>query len=340
MSAVQTLELNMSAERDEQARARMIRLHGDLTAPSAAALVQAVSAAIASGSSEVAIDVRAAKAADVVGLATLLQCTEAAKRASVTLSVIAPDILHGSFTKARLCDDIPFVTAFDDADAIVEVVEAPRHAEGAPFVAQTRRIGLRQPTWDELALFERWANERWLDEMVGSDLLYRVRHLGPYHPDVVAEVFASPTSLILLVEPLESPGRPVGFVRLFDIQLAEGIGFLETVVTSGDSLRKGWGVDASRVLLAYAMDVLGTVRVEAKVYGYNVLSANALRRNGFREEGVLRAAHRYHGERWDILVFAILEDGLRAQRSRGHYPYFGFWGAGEDSLKPAVVVAD
>jgi RimJ/RimL family protein N-acetyltransferase len=286
------------------------------------------------------VDLRDAKAADVVGLAALLRCSSAAQGAGAAFSVVASDTLHSFVTAARLCEEIPFVTGLADTGAVAEIVEAPRLAQEAPPVARTSRVGLRQPTWDELALFERWASDRCLDEMVGSDLLYRCRHLGPYHPDFVAEMFGSPTSLTLLVEPLDFPGQPVGFVRLYDIQLAEGIAFLETVITSRESLRKGWGVEASRLLLAYAMDVLGTQRVEAKAYAYNVLSANALRRNGFREEGVLRAAHRYHGERRDILVFSILEEEMRAQRTRGDYPYLGFWNEPPVSLESQCSATD
>ena len=268
------------------------------------------------------MDLRSAKTADVVGLAALLQCGGAVEAAGA-------DVLRGrrgfaadALLAARLLDEIPFVTAFDEAEVavVVDTVDAPQLTDAAPVLARAARIGLRQPTWDELALFGRWAADRCLDEMVGSELLYRCRHLGPYHPDFVNDVLASPSSITLFVEPFAMPGHPVGFVRLYDIQLAEGIGFLETVVTTGESLRKGWGVEASRLLLAYAMDVLGIHRVEAKAYSYNVLSANALRRNGFHQEGVLRGAHRYQGQRWDILVFSILAEEMRAQRTRERYP--------------------
>ena len=74
------------------------------------------------------------------------------------------------------------------------------------------------------------------------------------------------------------------------------------------------------------MDALEIHRVEAKVYAYNVLSVNSLRRNGFQQEGVLREAKTYRGKRWDILVFAILEDEMRAQRAQESFPYMGFWG--------------
>jgi len=299
--------------------------HGDLPVAIARELCGAVSDAVGEAPASVTVDLRGAKTADVVGLAALLQCGAAVERAGATFSVVADNALRGAILAARLFDEIPFVTGVDDAEAVVDTVEAPRLPAAAPLLARSARIGLRRPAWDELALFGRWAADRCLDEMVGSELLYRCRHLGAHHPDFVEEVLASPTSLTLFVEPLAMPGHPVGFVRLYGIQLSEGIAFLETVVTTGESLRKGWGVEASRLLLAYAMDALGIHRVEAKAYGYNVLSANALRRNGFHQEGVLRGAHRYQGQRWDILVFAILAEEMRAQRGRERYPYLGFW---------------
>ena len=160
--------------------------------------------------------------------------------------------------------------------------------------------------------------------MVGSQLLYRCRHLGPYHPDFVAQVLHDPTALTLLVVPREAAAEPVGFVRLYNIHLTETLGFLETAVVAR-SRRAAWGITASRLLLAYAMDAVGIRRVEAKVYAYNVLSVNALERNGFRQEGVLREARVYDGRRWDILVFAILDQEMREQRARDRFPYMGFW---------------
>jgi RimJ/RimL family protein N-acetyltransferase/ABC-type transporter Mla MlaB component len=310
---------------EERTGTRVIRVHGDLTLAIAKDLCGAVSDAVGEAPAAVAIDLHGVKRADVVGLAALLQCGAVAEAAGATFAVVAEDALRGAIMAARLFDEIPFATAVEDGEGAAATVEASRVPDAAPVLACSRRIALRQPTWDELALFGRWAADRCLDEMVGSELLYRGRHLGAYHPDFVQEVLVSPTSLTLFVEPLAMPGHPVGFVRLYDIQLAEGIGFLETVVTTGESLRKGWGVEASRLLLAYAMDALGIHRVEAKAYSYNVLSANALRRNGFRQEGVLRGAHRYQGQRWDILVFSILADEMRAQRARERFPYLGLW---------------
>jgi len=55
-------------------------------------------------------------------------------------------------------------------------------------------------------------------------------------------------------------------------------------------MRRGYGVEAGKLISYYGVDVLGVRRIEAKAYAYNVLSMNALRRNGFKQEGVLRQA--------------------------------------------------
>ena len=133
-------------------------------------------------------------------------------------------------------------------------------------------------------------------------------------------ILDNPSSLTVLVEPLGTRGEPVGFLRLYGIRLTSAIAFLETAVA-----RRGWGVEASRLLVAYAMDTLGLHRIEAKVYRYNTPSINALTRNSFQQEGVLRDACLHDGKRCDILVFSILEDEVRHQRQREQYPYMGFW---------------
>ena len=71
----------------------------------------------------------------------------------------------------------------------------------------------------------------------------------------------------------------MGFVRLYDIQLAEGSRSSDGR-HEGRIAAQGMGCRSVAAAPAYGLDVFGLQRVEAKAYGYNVLSANALRRNG------------------------------------------------------------
>lgn len=302
-----------------------LRVHEALTCRTAAAFCGAVDERLRAAPRRLWINLEEVKASDVVGLAALLQTVRRAESAGVPLSILPSAGVYRALLNAGILDDLPLEGPGSGPALSIPEPHGERPEAHPSFLVETPRFGLRPPSWDELGIFERWANDPLLEQMVGSQLLYRCRHLGPYHPDFAAQVLHDPTALTLLVLPLDAAAEPVGFVRLYNVQLAEAFAFLETAVVQARSLRAGWGIAASRLLLAYAMDAIGIRRVEAKVYAYNVLSINALKRNGFQQEGVLREARTYDGQRWDVLVFAILEPEMREQRARDRFPYMGFW---------------
>jgi anti-anti-sigma regulatory factor len=304
---------------------RVLRLADELTLRTSPALCRALEAAFDAGTSGLTLDLGHVKTCDVVGLATLVQAARRCTALGIGLAVLPSASLHATLFRAQVLDDVPLVTAVPDSPMLALEILDIDAVSPAPFLAHTRRVALRPPTWDELPLFQVWAEDPLLDQMVGSDLLYRCRHLGPYHPEFVSAVLHDPCALTLLVEPLAPLQRPVGFVRCHGVHLGQQFGFLETAVATVESLRRGWGIEASRLIVALARDVLALRRVEAKVYAYNVLSANALRRNGFTQEGVLREARVYNGERWDIQIFSLVESEMRAHRHREAFPYIGFW---------------
>jgi RimJ/RimL family protein N-acetyltransferase/ABC-type transporter Mla MlaB component len=300
-----------------------LRLAGDLTARAAPRLCEVVRERIAAGADTLRLDLTYVNHADVIGLAALLQCAQYAERIGTSLSIVPGSALYRVLVDAEIADQ------FNVAGEPVAAAQAPAGAtparDAGHVLARTARLTLRLPRWDDLARFLHWAEDPLLAQMVASDLLYRCRHLGPYHPDFLAGLFASPTALTVIVEPIGPDARPVGFLRLYDIHLAQGFAFLETAVSSPEAFRRGWGIQASRLLLAYASDALAILRVEAKAFQYNALSINSLNRNGFRQEGVLRRARIYNGLRWDIHVFSILDDEMEAQRQHETFPYMGFW---------------
>jgi RimJ/RimL family protein N-acetyltransferase/anti-anti-sigma regulatory factor len=305
------------------ARATTIAVRDELTIRTARRFCEAVDAALAAGVATLRLDVGDVKTVDVVGLAALLQAADRIAARGVESGIVLGSTTHTAALRARILEDLPPMIESAGGDATVIAAELDA---APPVLAASERLVLRHPTWDELALFETWARDPFLEQMVGSDLLYQCRHLGAYHPDYVTAVQADPTAVTALVHP-RGAERPVGFVRLYGICLSQQFGFLETAMASVGSVRRAWGIDASRLLLAYAVDTLELQRIEAKAYAYNVLSANSLRRNGFKDEGVLREARTYDGQRWDISVFSILAEEMRAERLRGRFPYMGLWSA-------------
>jgi [ribosomal protein S5]-alanine N-acetyltransferase len=178
------------------------------------------------------------------------------------------------------------------------------------------RVRLRTLTPKDLDLLTEWVDDPFLERMVGSEFLQAFKHVWDKSPAFYDAVLNDPTQVVLVVEANHGWSKPVGIVRLFNIHLLEGYAFLETIITDQKAIRRGFGVEAGKLITYYGVDALGLRRVEAKVYEYNVLSMNSLRRNGFQQEGVLRKAW-FDGERyWDVIVFGILKDEIEGVRRR------------------------
>ncbi len=266
------------------------------------------------------LDLRQVARTDVFGLAALLQSVQRARAGGITVRVLGNALVRNAIVEAHLAGEL----ALDDCTT------AKHHAsittrEPRRYLAETERMGLRVPRESDLPFFAEWAASDELEQLVGSDLLYRCRHLGVEHPGVRSAVLADSTAVTLLIEPREDDAAPVGYIRLYQIHLADGFGFLEVTVADPRYRRGAYGVVATYVFLGLVVDALELNRIEAKAYVHNQLSCNGLRRRGFTQEGVLREAHRADGGRADIAIFALFGDDMRARRYRDPLPYRGFW---------------
>lgn len=194
---------------------------------------------------------------------------------------------------------------------------AARPRRNHVVIACGTRVYLRTFTPGDLDHLAAWVEDPFLDRMVGSEFLHAFKHDWDKAPAFHDAVMNDATQVVLMVEArIGSWTEPVGLVRLFNIHLLEGYAFLETIIADQRAIRRGFGVEAGKLISYYGVDVLGLRRVEAKVFEYNVLSMNSLTRNGFHQEGVLRQAG-YDGERyWDVFVFGILKDEIEAVRRR------------------------
>jgi RimJ/RimL family protein N-acetyltransferase len=200
----------------------------------------------------------------------------------------------------------------------IEVMADPRErpADRGVVISRGTRVYLRTFTPADLAHLAAWVDDPFLERMVGSEFLHAFKHDWDKAPGFHDAVMNDPSQVVLMVEANRGWDVPVGVVRLFNIHLLEGYAFLETIIADQHAIRRGYGVEAGKLISYYGVDVLGIHRIEAKVYAYNVLSMNSLRRNGFHQEGVLRQAG-FDGTRyWDVIVFGILKDEIEAVRKR------------------------
>lgn len=188
--------------------------------------------------------------------------------------------------------------------------------ERGSIISRGTRVYLRTLTPADLEHLSAWVDDPFIERMVGSEFFQSYKHVWDKSPAFFEAVLTDPTQVVLVIEAYRGWTKPVGVVRLFNVHLLEGYAFLETIITDPRAMKRGFGVEAGKLISYYGVDVLGLRRIEAKVYEYNTLSMNSLRRNGFRQEGVLRQAG-FDGRRyWDLVIFGILKEEIESQRKK------------------------
>ncbi len=71
---------------------------------------------------------------------------------------------------------------------------------------------------------------------------------------------------------------------------------------------KGYGTEATRMMIRYAFDTLNLNRVSLHVHEYNERAVRAYQKAGFRMEGRLRQETFREGRYWDTFVMAVLRE--------------------------------
>jgi RimJ/RimL family protein N-acetyltransferase len=74
---------------------------------------------------------------------------------------------------------------------------------------------------------------------------------------------------------------------------------------------KGWGSEATQLMLGYGFKSLGLHRIELEVYSFNPRAIHVYEKAGFKSEGIRRDALLWDGKYYDSIVMAILEDEYR-----------------------------
>jgi RimJ/RimL family protein N-acetyltransferase len=71
---------------------------------------------------------------------------------------------------------------------------------------------------------------------------------------------------------------------------------------------KGYGSEATQLMVGHAFETLNLNRVWLRVFEYNARGIRAYEKVGFKKEGVLRQDRFQDGRYWDTFAMAILRD--------------------------------
>lgn len=120
---------------------------------------------------------------------------------------------------------------------------------------------------------------------------------------IAAKQSADPSRLLWMIE---AGGELVGSTDLHAISDADSRARFAIGMFSPEHLGRGYGTDATRLVLGHAFVILGLHRVDLRVLDFNTRAIRLYRRCGFVVEGRERESCRIN-ERWhDDIVMALL----------------------------------
>jgi RimJ/RimL family protein N-acetyltransferase len=102
---------------------------------------------------------------------------------------------------------------------------------------------------------------------------------------------------------------PVGRVRFFDLNSLNRSAEVGLLVDP-DMRRKGYGLEALKLLCRYLIRYRGLNKVHAQTAAFNTGAIKVLEAAGFKKDGTLRHHYFYEGEYHHGLIFSVLAHEL------------------------------
>ena len=133
---------------------------------------------------------------------------------------------------------------------------------------------------------ERWFEARATSAQVGSVVVFTIYERGTW--------------------------RPIGNTALEAINLRDRTAEFGIFIGESDLQGKGYGSEATRLMLDYAFTGLGLQNVMLRVWEYNLAGIRVYEKASFREFGRRSRAHMMNGQWWDEIYMQILADDFES----------------------------
>jgi diamine N-acetyltransferase len=102
--------------------------------------------------------------------------------------------------------------------------------------------------------------------------------------------------------------RLIGTAGLFRIDFRNRHAGFGIMIGDKKSWNRGYGTEATRLIVRHAFETMNLNRVWLMVYEFNPRGTRAYEKAGFRLEGVLRQSAFSQGRYWDSKLMAVLRD--------------------------------
>jgi RimJ/RimL family protein N-acetyltransferase len=155
----------------------------------------------------------------------------------------------------------------------------------------------------------------WFNDPEVTRTLERYRPMNLQEEEAFIEhAYRSEHDLPLGIAPLDAE-QLVGVTGLHSIDGKNRHATFGIIIGEKSEWGKGYGTEATALMVAHAFDALNLNRVWLRVYEHNARAIRAYEKVGFRREGVLRQDRFSEGRYWDTIVMGILRDEWAAARA-------------------------
>jgi RimJ/RimL family protein N-acetyltransferase len=162
-----------------------------------------------------------------------------------------------------------------------------------------------------IPLYQQWFNN--------FELLRTLdRHLKPVSLDQVERWFemrATPAQIgavVVFTIYENDTWRPLGNTALDNINMRDRTAEFGIFIGETNLQGKGYGSEATSLMLDYAFTGLGLQNVMLRVWEYNMAGIRVYEKAGFREFGRRTRAHMMNGRWWDDIYMQILADDFES----------------------------
>lgn len=124
--------------------------------------------------------------------------------------------------------------------------------------------------------------------------------------DIIGEVMEQQSHIFSIVD-LETD-TPIGRCLLFDIDQVNRRAMLGIVIGEKEYWNKGYGQEATKLLLDYGFNLLNLHNIMLGTFSFNERAIACYRRVGFQEIGRRREARIVGGKKYDLVLMDMLAE--------------------------------
>ena len=115
---------------------------------------------------------------------------------------------------------------------------------------------------------------------------------------------------------IDAQGKAIGATGIHLINWLDANAMTGIIIGEKDSWGRGFGTEATRLMLDHAFGTLGLHRVALTVFEFNERAIRAYRRCGFVVEGRARESIWREGRWWDELAMSVIASEWRGRGAR------------------------